>query len=288
MIKNFHTSQFGAPVVQSRNMNQEDVEFQARKLVEQVSRGCTSQYEGTWTPSVYDTAWISMIQKTDGSWLFPESFDYILLQQRSGSGWNGHSSDVDGILNTMAALLAIEKHLATINELSIERTEDLIVRKEHGFNYLQQALNDWNVRSCVHVGFELIVPALLKMLESYGNKLIFPEKQVLLDINALKMKNFHPSMLYGRAQTTALHSLEAFIDMIDFTKLQHHKVGGSMMGSPSATAVYLMQSPSWDHEAEAYLRECVQYGGGYGLGSVPSAYPCSFFEFGWVCISQSQ
>ncbi|KAF2820523.1 hypothetical protein CC86DRAFT_237655, partial [Ophiobolus disseminans] len=49
-----------------------------------------------------------------------------------------------------------------------------------------------------------------------------------------------PSLLYGPVQTTALHSLEAFIGKIDFTKLRHRKVKRSMLGSPSSTAAYLM------------------------------------------------
>ncbi|KAF1964405.1 hypothetical protein BU23DRAFT_631876 [Bimuria novae-zelandiae CBS 107.79] len=126
------------------------------------------------------------------------------------------------------------------------------------------------------------MPAILKMLEEHNIYLVFPKKAVLLHLNVLKLAKFDLSLLYGPFQTTALHSLEAFIGKIDFTKLCHHKVKGSMLGSPSSTAAYLMNVGDWDDEAELYLTKCVEHGGGFGLGGVPSAYPSEIFEFTWV------
>ncbi|KAL2015847.1 hypothetical protein VTK56DRAFT_4694 [Thermocarpiscus australiensis] len=82
---------------------------------------------------------------------------------------------------------------------------------------------------------------------------------------------------------TAVHSLEAFTDKIDFDKVAHHKVNGSMMGSPSSTAAYLMNASHWDKEAEAYLRHVIKAGTGQGNGGLPSAYPFTYFEY--TCFS---
>lgn len=40
-------------------------------------------------------------------WLFPDSSQYVLDKQLPDGGWESYASDLDGILNTMAALLAI-------------------------------------------------------------------------------------------------------------------------------------------------------------------------------------
>lgn len=54
------------------------------------------------------------------------------------------------------------------------------------------------------------------------------------------------------------------------------------MASPSATAVYLIESSTWDDEAEAYLRTVFEHGAGQGDGGFPSAFPSEMFELSWV------
>jgi hypothetical protein len=265
-------------------MKSTEVELEAKELAFRLARAMAgdAEVEGTWTMSIYDTAWISMIQKPDGTWLFPESFEYILRHQLNQSGWPSYASHIDGILNTSAAVLAIAVRLEGDKTLSPQRRQDLLVRQLNGQTYLQQCLIEWDTASCLHVGFEIIVPALLTRLEEYHVHLNFPNYDILRKLNALKLAKFEQKSLYGPLQTTALHSLEAFIGTVDFNKLRHHKVRGSMLGSPSSTAAYLMNVRDWDEEAECYLRRCVQHGGGLGHGGVPSAYPSEIFEFTWV------
>jgi hypothetical protein len=260
------------------------LEAKAKDLILHVSKGCTTRYEGSWTMSIYDTAWVSVVENDDGTWAFPEAFAYILEHQEPGSGWPGHAAEIDGILNTLAGLLAIEKRISKPTRFTAVEIRELKHRRGDAVSFLQSALNNWDVEACVHVGFEMLVPALLSMLSDYGLDLEFPGKDVLRRLNGQKMKSFKADKLYGSHQTTVLHSLEAFVGLVDFSKLSHHLVGGSMLGSPSATAAYLMYSNGWDTEAEAYLRNCIKYGGGNGSGGVPSAYPCGTFEFTWVSV----
>ncbi|KAH9986482.1 hypothetical protein F4779DRAFT_624274 [Xylariaceae sp. FL0662B] len=96
------------------------------------------------------------------------------------------------------------------------------------------------------------------------------------------MSRFVPESLYGRKPSTALHSLETLGGELDFENIAHRKAGGSMMGSPSSTAAYLMYATNWDSEAETYLCHGIQAGMGKGSGAVPSAYPSMFFEYTWV------
>lgn len=95
-------------------------------------------------------------------------------------------------------------------------------------------------------------------------------------------------MLYEMAPVALLHSLEAFhgwtAEDFDVRKVKHHMVRGSMMASPAATASYLIKTPEWDDEAEAYLRLVIECGDGKGIGGVPSAWPSTNFEILWVSL----
>lgn len=100
-------------------------------------------------------------------------------------------------------------------------------------------------------------------------------------INAAKLSRFKPEFLY-HFKSTAIHSLESFIVKIDFDKVKHHLVYGSMMGSPASTAAYLMNTSTWDDEAEEYLKHVISWAAGKGIGGVPSAFASTYFEYTWV------
>lgn len=91
----------------------EDMYLRARMPVERLANGCENFNLGSATVSIYDTAWVSMIIRPIVSgddeiqWLFPESFSFILDTQLPNGGWGSYLSIDDGILNTMAAMLAI-------------------------------------------------------------------------------------------------------------------------------------------------------------------------------------
>lgn len=264
-------------------MQIQHIEAQAFELLNHVSNGYVWGYQVSWTMSIYDTAWLSMIKKPGGDWLFPESFDYILRTQNMDSGWVSKVSNWDDMLNTLSASIALEKRIREDKHLTSETRENLRQRRSHALTYLQKLLDTWDVESCLHVGFEILVPALLRMLDEYGFQMQFAGRKSLHVLNEEKLKNFDAeAILYGPSQTTVLHSLEAFVGKIDFSRVSHHKVGGSILGSPSATAAYLMNAPTWDNEAERYLQRVIQLGGGSGLGGVPSAFPCEIFELTWV------
>ena len=149
---------------------------------------------------------------------------------------------------------------------------------------LNSQLSTWDVSTTTHVGFEIIVPAMLDYLKQQDPLLAFEfdGRPVLESVNAMKLARFKPEYLYGPVKLTALHSLEAFIGKIDFDRVAHHKVQGAMMSSPSSTAAFLMHTSQWDAESEAYLRQVIRSGAGRGCGGVPSAYPSMHFEFTWV------
>lgn len=270
---------------------------EAQDCVRRLINGLLDDYDpsfglGSMTCSVYDTAWIACVKKTvsgRSQWLFPSSVSYILNSQLSNGGWPAHpgeegSDGVDGILSTMAALYCLTQHARSPLQLRHLHKGGLTERLNRGTARLGRMLEAWRVDRCKAVGFEVLIPSLLQLLSAEGIRFDFPGRTLLHQMRDKKLSKVRPEMLYGNAPVALLHSLEAFHGCEDFLfeKVGHHKVGGSMMASPSATASYLMQCTNWDDEAEAYLRLVVSNGEGKGSGGVPSAYPSTNFEVTWV------
>ncbi|KAI3390347.1 hypothetical protein diail_10006 [Diaporthe ilicicola] len=271
------------------------IDAEARSLVQRALQDYDEHYGfGTMSCAAYDTAWVSLVTKTvDGrkQWLFPECFAFLLDSQSSSGGWEtGNSAPIDGILNTAASLLALKRHAQaqiTWEKLQLDPqrdNDDLLGRSEKAVDSLRSQLNAFDVSTTEHVGFEIIVPAMLDLLQAEDPSLVFdfPGRERLMEIHDAKMSRFRPEFLYGDQPMTALHSLEAFIGKIDFDKVRHHKRLGSMMGSPSSTAAYLMHASQWDDESEAYLRHVIKHAAGQGIGAVPSAFPSTHFESTWM------
>lgn len=180
----------------------------------------------------------------------------------------------------MAAVLAFCKLQASPATEGIVALDEVAGRIARGKEFLDHALQSWNVQSTVHVGFEVLVPSLLALLRYEGHDFHFSGRATLIALNKRKMERIKPTVLYAEYKTTLLHSLEAFINQVDMNRICHHLENGSMMGSPSSTAAYLISVSDWDNEAEAYLRFVVDA----GHGAVPSAFPTPVFETTWVFI----
>lgn len=271
------------------------LQSRSRSITSILAQGC-GQIDGStsFTPSIYDTAWLAMIpaDKKPGvaqTWLFPGCFDYLLLQQSLEGAWPVYASQIDGILNSLAALLALSIHrdAAKTPPVVVARLSERIIRAREATGAL---LTQWQVLETVHVGFEILVPSLLDALEARDVTFEFPGRKSLLGLYEAKLAKFQPQMLYTSHATTLLHSLEAFVGKLDFDKLEHHLSPSGMLGSPSSTAAYLMSKSTWDDRAEQYLQNVVGRHGGNGASGVPSASPTHIFEASWVCqcLSRSQ
>lgn len=243
---------------------------------------------GTMSSSIYDTAWLSMLQSPSqekSEWLFPQCFDYVLENQLPDGGWESSATTVDGILNTAAALLSLSRHLRA----SPER-QDLQLRIRKAEAALARLLEAWDVASTDQVGFELLVVKHLDLLAGQGVAMDLhftarPTLQALYDSKLARI----PFETIHKYPSTMCHSLEALIGHMDFDLMARWlEPNGSMMGSPSSTAAYLIYASRWDDRAELYLRAVLarpRHGNGGDARSVPSAWPTSVFEISWVRFS---
>ena len=260
----------------------------AASLVRDLATSCKEEYGiNNASPAVYDTAWVSMVSKTvhgETSWAFPESFQYILDHQVQSGAWESYASEIDGILNTLAALLALQKHAAESQYRGLSLPGDIDGRISRATKSLGVMLQRWKVDETNHIGFEMLVPAHLDMLEQYGIRFDFPGRKYLMKIYMQKLSKLDLRSLSGKSGSTLLHSLEAFIGKINFDSIRHHTVLGSMLASPSSTAAYLMEISTWDDESEAYLRWVIAMGAGKGSGGVPGIFPTTVFDLSWVMI----
>ncbi|KAI9697360.1 MAG: hypothetical protein M1820_007866 [Bogoriella megaspora] len=256
-------------------------------LLQSVASACSVGLPvGSMSITVYDTAWVSMISKAtaDGprEWLFPESFQFLLDAQLPDGSWESYASEIDGILNTGTALLALLWHRN--DPLGSTLPEDLDGRISRANRKLAELLFSWDVTTHDQVGFEILVPTLLKLLDQQGLNFSYPQSGVLSDLNAKKLAQFQSSALYHMPEVsmTLVHSLEALVGVIDFDRVAHHIYKGSMMASPSSTAAFLIYGSKWNDEAESYLRDVIHHGPGHGSGSCPSAFPSTIFEVSWM------
>lgn len=262
------------------NINPLTLDDRARHLIHQVADDCEAGSLGSASVAVYDTAWVSMVCRHD-QWVFPKCFQYLLDTQAANGGWDSGYSLDDGLLNTMASLLALVAHAKGPSADVYDNMPDLQARISKAKSYLGANFQLWEVDTAMNVGFEILVPAMLSMLEIEDIHFEFPGRKALNALKTSKMNRFDVETFYS-SPSAQLHSLEGLVGRIDFDRLCHHKTLGSMMGSPASTAAYLIHASVWDDEAERYIRKVIDKGSGQSRGGVPSVFPMPVFESTWV------
>ncbi|KAF5658386.1 gibberellin cluster-kaurensynthase [Fusarium denticulatum] len=266
-----------------------DLVSAAKSLLDRALKSHHSYYGLCSTsPQVYDTAWVAMVPKTTDNvkhWLFPECFHYLLKTQAVDGSWGQlPTTQTAGILDTASAVHALLTHVREPLQILDISPDELSLRIEHGVASLKRQLAVWNdVEETNHIGVELIVPALLCMLEQELGvaPFEFPCKDILDRMHEEKVSNLDLEKVYGKP-SSVLHSLETFLGKLDFDRLSHHLYHGSMMASPSSTAAYLIGASKWDDEAEDYLRHAMRNGAGHGDGGISGTFPTTHFECSWI------
>ncbi|KAL4812928.1 terpenoid cyclases/protein prenyltransferase alpha-alpha toroid [Aspergillus spinulosporus] len=241
---------------------------------------------GTMSGNIYDTAWVSMVRKpTEGGksiWAFPAAFQALLQHQLPCGSWGGTNSNLDTIASSLTALLALQKHARDLGATgSQSELSTRIIKAKEWLDTALVGLDDLLATSTLSVGLELRLPALLDLLEAEGHIFDF-NRTFLTKLKSRKLSKINLDTVFSGPQSSLLHSLEAMVGKVDFRALGHHKVLGSMLASPSATAAYLMYNPVWDDEAEEYIQQAISNGAGQGSGLVAAGYPTTVFEWAWV------
>lgn len=146
-------------------------------------------------------------------WLSPECFPAILDGQSLEGGFGLDRTQVGSILTTTAALLSLLKHRKNPNVYGHPgfKHVDLSNRINYAREYLHETLQTWDVGASNHVGFEILVPNLLEMLQRRGVNNDFPGYNTAMAMNEQNMVKYEIEGLYIDCKTTPLHSLEAFL-----------------------------------------------------------------------------
>ncbi|KAL4930283.1 terpene synthase family protein [Aspergillus undulatus] len=259
---------------------------------------------GSMTPSIYDTAWLSMIpkpgEKGRNEWLFPECFEYLLDQQNEEGGWDllnqggqqgsrkypEHLAIPECIVHSLAALLALLTHFKDDRSVSRDGEKPLsrgLATISKAKRFLDQKLKVLQLEGITHLGFELLVPTVLNLLEDNGLRFEFPAKEELMAMYK-EASSVNLELLYENNGPCRLcfFPLEAFLDHIDLERLGNLVGPAGICASPASTAVFLIYSPTWNTQCEEYLRDAVHKGPGRGNGSVGSVFPLEIFEASWV------
>ncbi|KAF0493917.1 Phyllocladan-16-alpha-ol synthase [Gigaspora margarita] len=253
--------------------------------------------------SPYDTAWVAMIPDKiykesksfkDFKLAFPQCFIWFFDNQDANGSWAGNGAG--SIAPGLAGLLALglfqsrsgEYFETKLNDLgiTIERFTTIF---EKARNFLQNTLNEWNIDDLDMTSFELTIPYHLSALAQLEKPVVFnfPESQRLLQENRRKLGLIPLDTILSQQYTTITHSIEAFCEKINLSRIQNNAfqaINGSYGSSPAATASVLMHASKWDDKAFEFLKKTISHFPSYvkSHGLVPTLSDIGIFETIWV------
>ncbi|CAJ0827431.1 445_t:CDS:2 [Entrophospora sp. SA101] len=257
--------------------------------------------------SPYDTAWVAMVPSEkykstnlpkDFELAFPQCLKWLFYHQDDNGSWAGKGAK--SVLPCLAGLLALSLFCSRSGDYLEEKLNNLGLTLsqfnstfEKSVDFLKITLNQWNINEIDYVGFELTVPYMLNELEKLKPSVVFqfPDKQKLIKEHARKMNLIPIEALFALAEkrqpVSMIHSIEAFGNKIDFTKIQNEgfqAINGSYGSSAAATASVLINSPNWDPKAYKFLQKIIARvpAGGTSLGYVPTISDVGIFETSWM------
>ncbi|MBI1879654.1 MAG: hypothetical protein HYR94_15775, partial [Chloroflexi bacterium] len=214
--------------------------------------------------SAYDTAWLA--------WLYPEARAWLIDAQRPDGSWGAELEYYhDRVIATLAAINAIAATSANAHELK---------RLERGIRYLEGAIPHLGKDVYETIGFELLLPRLVKLGQTLGlnldrvEALIEPQMPLYYQKLALIPK----AMIYSPKLAVA-HSLEFLsFEELDRTAMpQLRTANGSIHNSPAATA-FVEIATQGSLEGRAYLDGLIKR----YRGAAPSFAPFELFEIIWT------
>ncbi|KAE8416393.1 hypothetical protein BDV36DRAFT_284536 [Aspergillus pseudocaelatus] len=192
-------------------------------------------------------------------WAFPVIFKTLLEQENQCGSGGGTSSKLDSITSTLAGLLVLQRYTNNVCETSYQYLTSRVLNAKEFLNTALEGLND------------LLLNCTLP-IKAEGHIFYF-DRTYLTKIQSKKLSKINLDTIFSSPESFLLHSLEALVGKIDFRGLACYKVLGSMLASPSVTAVYLIYNPVWDDEVEEYIQCAISNGASHRSGIVAAEYP---------------
>lgn len=244
----------------------EDLTAEAAKLLDSLG-------EGSMSPCAYDTAWVARLRQPDNpdEPLFPASFDWLLRNQHADGSWGAEIPFAhDRVICTMSALVALAA-------AGPHRHDEAQLAVRRGVLYLNRERPNLRDDPAETVGFELILPELVRQAQALGLRLPYKDWEFIEAIKADKLRRIPPIAIYG-GPTTLTHSLEYLGDRLAPMLVQRcQSPNGSYGASPSATAYVEMQR--YDADAATFLQDLAA---SHADGGIPFFWPFTMYDFAWV------
>jgi len=220
--------------------------------------------------TAYDTAWIARLSEL-GEHIGAMALEWLRENQLPDGSWGAPQPVYahDRVISTLAAMNALARRGRAADRERLRRAEDAL---EH---YIARLHEDSAGET---IGFELIVPTLLREAKSLGaihrdemhviNKLLPMRKAKLAAL---------PDKMISRFVTVAFSAEMAGADnvtLLDMERLQESD--GSVSYSPSATAYYALYIRRNAPHAMRYLRRIAPN------GAAPNVSTFDIFEQAWT------
>jgi halimadienyl-diphosphate synthase len=242
------------------------------ELLEEARKLLASLDSGAMSPSAYDTAWVARLRRPDvpDEPLFPEAFDWLLRHQHEDGSWGAEVPfPHDRVVCTLAAVVTLAG--------SSYRKAEAEVAVRRGVLYLNRERPNLRDDPAETVGFELVLPELVRQAQALGLRLPYEDWAFVEAIKADKLRRIPPIAVYG-GPTPLTHSLEYLGDRVAPMLVQRcQSPNGSYGASPAATAYVLTHVT--DERALSYLRRVKAF---HDLNGVPTLYPIETYERLWA------
>jgi halimadienyl-diphosphate synthase len=222
----------------------------------------------------YDTSWAARLKDPDGSLAYPHLLQDLVERQHPDGSWGGQIPySYDRLLST----LAVVSLLARVGDRRRDE-EARLAGERYVWQQVGRLEQQWVHRT---VGFEMILPTLLKEGEELGLDLPYSQLRHYEEERQQKLSLLPTHRLFEK-RTTALFSLEAFAGSVALEGATNMlSADGSMADSPSATAWLLGQASDWRvrfPESSAYLENLLKR---YDAG-LPTMAPYDIFARAWM------
>lgn len=231
---------------------------------------------GMVTPDAYSTAWVAMVPATDSyrSPAWPQALAYLRANQLPDGGW-GSKQTFYAHGQTIATLAALRAFLEWNDPTDNERVERGVVA-------LRRYAADLPAEAHQPIGFELLLPHLVRELERFKLDLPLSAWSHINKMAAHKLAligSLQPVYDKPRAWWFSMEMLPEYqLAGIDERILD---VYGSVVTSPAATAAYLRAKRLYGQDSEPaanFLEQVLALNGG-GAGV---CWPIDKFELIWV------